>query len=57
MKMRYEPIFYDSCFDKIDKCELITDGCGGRTFSGQCPIGMTSWGWSDDAERGFKGDA
>lgn len=24
--------FYDSCFDKIDKCELITDGCGGRTF-------------------------
>ena len=23
---------HDSYFDKIDKCELITDGCGGRTF-------------------------
>lgn len=52
--------FYDSCFDKIDKCELITDGCGGRTFqdsggtmAGQCSIGMTSWGWRDDAERDF----
>lgn len=59
--MGHEPIFFMiHVLIKLISVSLSQmDAAAGhfRTVAGQCPISMTSWGWRDDAERGFKGDA